>query len=105
MHPSWVNLATNSIYSPYDRTVVVTRHLSLVTASNEAGMIRVLVSANSPVELAGLKSLIKSAPSLQLVGSTLGGTGLAEQIEGLRPDVVLQQPVDEEWHLSGRESD
>jgi two-component system, NarL family, response regulator YdfI len=68
-------------------------------------MIRVLVSANSAVELAGLKSLIKSAPSLQLVGSTLGGTDLAEQIEGLRPDVVLQQPVDEEWHLSGRESD
>jgi two-component system, NarL family, response regulator YdfI len=68
-------------------------------------MIRVLVSANSAVELAGLKSLIKSAPSLQLVGSTLGGTGLAEQIEVLRPDVVLQQPVDEEWHLSGRESD
>jgi two-component system, NarL family, response regulator YdfI len=68
-------------------------------------MIRVLVSANSAVELAGLKSLIKSTPSLQLVGSTLGGTGLAEQIEGLRPDVVLQQPVDEEWYVSGRESD
>jgi two-component system, NarL family, response regulator YdfI len=68
-------------------------------------MIRVLVSANSAVELAGLKSLIKSVPSLQLVGSTLGGAGLAEQMEVLRPDVVLQQPVDEEWHLSGRESD
>jgi len=70
-------------------------------------MIRVLVSANSAVELAGLKSLIKSAPSLQLVGSTLGGTGLAEQVEALRPDVVLQQPVDadEEWQIFGRDSD
>ena len=70
-------------------------------------MIRVLVSANSAVELAGLKSLIKSAPSMQLVGSTLGETGLAEQIEALRPDVVLQQPVaaDEQWHESRRDSD
>ena len=68
-------------------------------------MIRVLVSANSAVELAGLKSLIQSTPSLQLVGSVLGGMGLAEQIEGLRPDVVLHQPVDEEWHLSDRDSD
>ncbi len=71
-------------------------------------MIRVLVSANSAVELAGLVSLIKSAPSLQLVGSTLGGAGLAEQIEVLRPDVVLQQSPagDEEvpeWYLSGQD--
>jgi len=28
MHPSWVNLATNSIYSPYDRTVVAADILS-----------------------------------------------------------------------------
>jgi two-component system, NarL family, response regulator YdfI len=70
-------------------------------------MTRVLVSANSAVELAGLESLIKSAPSLQLVGSTLGGTGLAEQVEALRPDVVLEQAIagDEEWHPSGRDSD
>ena len=68
-------------------------------------MIRVLVAANSAVELAGLKSLIKSAPALQLVGGTLGATGLAEQIEDLRPDVVLQQSVDEEWRPSSRESD
>jgi two-component system, NarL family, response regulator YdfI len=70
-------------------------------------MIRVLVSANSAVELAGLESLIKSAPSLQLVGSALGGTGLAEQVEALRPDVVLQQPVagSEEQHLSGQDAD
>jgi DNA-binding NarL/FixJ family response regulator len=69
-------------------------------------MIRVLVAANSAVELAGLASVVKSAPSLQLVGSTLGGVGLVEQIEALRPDVVLQQPVagDEEWHLSGQDA-
>jgi len=54
-------------------------------------MIRVLVSANSPVELAGLTSLIKSAPSVELAGSSLGGANLAEQIELTQPDVVLQQ--------------
>jgi DNA-binding NarL/FixJ family response regulator len=70
-------------------------------------MIRVLVAANSAVELAGLASVIKSAPTFELVGSTLGGAGLVEQIEALRPHVVLQQPVagDEEWHLAGRDSD
>jgi two-component system, NarL family, response regulator YdfI len=80
---------------------------SLNRSIRNAGMIRVLVAANSAVELAGLASLIKSAPSLQLVGSTLGGAALEEQIEALRPDVVLQQPVagDEEWHLSSQDSD
>ncbi len=73
-------------------------------------MIRVLVSANSAVELAGLTSLVKSAPSLQLVGSTLGEAGLAEQIEVLRPDVVLQQSAGDheettEWHVSGHDFD
>jgi DNA-binding NarL/FixJ family response regulator len=56
-------------------------------------MIRVLVSANSAIELAGLTSLIKAAPSLRLAGSTLGGARLTEQIELTRPDVVLQQPA------------
>jgi two-component system, NarL family, response regulator YdfI len=80
---------------------------SLSRSIRNAGMIRVLVAANSTVELTGLASLIKSAPSLQLVGSSLGGAALAEQIEALRPDVVLQQPVadDEEWHLSSQDSD
>ncbi len=69
-------------------------------------MIRVLVSANSAVELAGLTSLIKSAPSVQLAGSALGGANLAEQIEMTRPDVVLQQSAagDEdasEWLATG----
>jgi DNA-binding NarL/FixJ family response regulator len=70
-------------------------------------MIRVLVAANSVVEAARLASLIKSAPTFELVGSILGGAGLEKQIEALRPDVVLQQPVagDEEWRLSGQESD
>jgi two-component system, NarL family, response regulator YdfI len=69
-------------------------------------MIRVLVSANSAIELAGLTSLIKSAHSLELAGSTLSGVGLAEQIEMTRPDVVLQQSAaaDEEtseWPATG----
>src|SRR5215831_15109980 len=80
---------------------------SLNRSMRQTGIIRVLVSAYSAVELAGLKSVIQTAPSLQLVGSTLGGAGLAEQIKALRPDVVLQQPAagDEEWHLSGRDAD
>lgn len=65
-------------------------------------MIRVLVSAESAVELAGLMSVVKSGPSLQLVGSTLGGAELAEQVEALKPDVVLQQlPINNE-EKSGR---
>jgi two-component system, NarL family, response regulator YdfI len=65
-------------------------------------MIRVLVSANSAVELAGLTSLIKSAPALQLVGSVLGGADLTKQIETAHPDVVLQQASEKtsEWSAS-----
>jgi len=85
-----------------DALSLITRHLPLITEV----MIRVLVSANSEVELAGLASLIKSTPSLHLVGSTLGGAELAKQVEALRPDVVLEQlAIDSEetseWAASG----
>jgi DNA-binding NarL/FixJ family response regulator len=53
-------------------------------------VIRVLVSANSAVELAGLEAMVKSAPSLQLVGSNLGQAGLDQQLADLHPDVLLQ---------------
>jgi len=83
----------------------ITRYSSLVTER----MIRVLVSANSAVELAGLTSLIKSAPSIQLAGSSLGGADLAAQIELTRPDVVLQQSTGDEedmpeWLATGGSS-
>lgn len=53
-------------------------------------MIRVLVSANSAVELAGLEVLVRSAPSLELVGSNLGAAGLMQQLADTQPDVLLQ---------------
>ena len=53
-------------------------------------MIRVVVSANSPVELAGLEAMVRSAPSLQLVGSNLGQSGLDQQLADVHPDVLLQ---------------
>ena len=53
-------------------------------------MVRVLVSANSVVGLAGLEAMVKSAPPLELVGSTLGQAGLDQQLADLQPDVLLQ---------------
>ena len=53
-------------------------------------MIRVLVSANSAVELAGLEAMVTSAPSLELVGSNLGQAGLDQQLADTQPDVLLQ---------------
>jgi two-component system, NarL family, response regulator YdfI len=53
-------------------------------------VIRVLVSANSAVELAGLEAMVTSAPSLELVGSNLGQAGLDQQLADTQPDVLLQ---------------
>jgi two-component system, NarL family, response regulator YdfI len=53
-------------------------------------VIRVLVSANSAVELAGLEAMVNSAPSLELVGSNLGQAGLDQQLADTQPDVLLQ---------------
>jgi DNA-binding NarL/FixJ family response regulator len=53
-------------------------------------VIRVLVSANSAVELAGLEALVKSARSLEWVGSNLGRAGLDLQLADTQPDVLIQ---------------
>lgn len=53
-------------------------------------MIRVLVCANTPAELAELASLVREAASFQLAGSSLGRGVLGEMIAGALPDVVLE---------------
>jgi two-component system, NarL family, response regulator YdfI len=53
-------------------------------------LIKVLVAANSAVELAGLEALVRSAPSLEWVGSNLGGAGLSQRLIDTQPDVLLQ---------------
>ena len=56
-------------------------------------MIKVFVCANSTVELAGLEALVQSAPSLELVGSSLGRTGLSQQLADAQADVLLERSV------------
>ncbi len=56
-------------------------------------MIRVFVCANSTVELAGLEALVRSASSLELVGSSLGRAGLSQQLADAQADVLLERPV------------
>ncbi len=56
-------------------------------------MIKVFVCANSTVELAGLEALIRSASSLELVGTSLGRTGLSQQLADAQPDVLLERSV------------
>ena len=56
-------------------------------------MIKVFVCANSTVELAGLEALVQSAPSLELVGSSLGRAGLSQQLADAQADVLLERSV------------
>jgi len=53
-------------------------------------VVRVLVCADSAVELAGLEALVRSAPSLELAGSCLGKAGLSQQVADTQPDVLLE---------------
>jgi DNA-binding NarL/FixJ family response regulator len=55
-------------------------------------VIKVFVCANSTVELAGLEALVRSASSLELVGSSLGRTGLSQQLADAQADVLLERP-------------
>jgi two-component system, NarL family, response regulator YdfI len=55
-------------------------------------VVKVLVCANSSVELARLEALVKSAFSLRLVGSSLGRAGLDQQLADTQPDVLLERP-------------
>jgi DNA-binding NarL/FixJ family response regulator len=52
-------------------------------------VIKVLVCANSTAELTWLEAAVKSAPSLELVGSSLGRGGLRQQLADLQIDVLL----------------
>lgn len=49
--------------------------------------------ARSTVELAGLESLVKSAPSLELAGSSLGRAQLGASPGALDADVILERPL------------
>ena len=48
--------------------------------------------ARSAVELAGLESLVRSAPSLELAGSSLGRAQLGASPGALDADVILERP-------------
>lgn len=52
-------------------------------------MTRVLVVATSVIVRAGLEALVTNSSALTVVGSSPSLPHLAEQIEGLQPDVVL----------------
>jgi DNA-binding NarL/FixJ family response regulator len=52
-------------------------------------MKRVLVVAASAVVRAGLEAIINARATLEAVGSSPGVDGLVEQVEALRPDVIL----------------
>jgi len=56
-------------------------------------VIKVFVCADSTVELARLEALVWSAPSLELVGSSLGRTVLSQQLADAQADVLLERPV------------
>ncbi len=52
-------------------------------------MIRVLVAANNLIMRAGLESIIRANPALEVVGSSSDAATLVQSIEELQPDVVL----------------
>jgi two-component system, NarL family, response regulator YdfI len=52
-------------------------------------VIRVLIAASSAIIRAGLESLVRSSPALELVGSEAGLVNLEPVVERERPDVVL----------------
>lgn len=52
-------------------------------------MSRVLVAADRLIVRAGLESIIRANPALQLVGSSDDETSFMKQVEDLQPDVVL----------------
>lgn len=65
---------------------------SMPGGSRRGGMklIKVFVRADSPSDLARLAALVKSAPSLRLVGTSLQSAEAGEQISEFAPDVLLE---------------
>lgn len=71
-------------------------------------MISVMVHAESPIVRAGLESILRASPGLEVVGSSSAGISLAQQIQELQPDVVLlewgaldDEPVSEKYLALG----
>jgi DNA-binding NarL/FixJ family response regulator len=56
-------------------------------------VIKVFVCASTTVELAGLEALVRSAPALELAGTSLGRAGLSQQLEDTHADVLLEHAV------------
>ncbi len=59
-------------------------------------MIRVLVAADHLIVRAGLESIIRTNPALEVVGSSSGLATLVQSIEELQPDVVLLEWLGDE---------
>jgi two-component system, NarL family, response regulator YdfI len=57
----------------------------------EGPVIRVLVVASSAVGRAGVTTLVAATPTFEVVGQSSGWATLAQDIEGLRPDVIVVQ--------------
>ncbi len=53
-------------------------------------MIRVFVCARSVIELERLAAFVRSAPSLDLVGTALGPAALADQLANVRADILVE---------------
>jgi DNA-binding NarL/FixJ family response regulator len=60
-----------------------------MTKRNGGRVIRVLLAAASAVRRAGLETLVKQAPLLELAGSVHGAPAVAQYAAQLQPDVVL----------------
>lgn len=62
-------------------------------------MIRVLVAADHLIVRAGLESIIRTNPALEVVGSSSGVATLVQSIEELQPDVLLLEWLGDEDEL------
>jgi DNA-binding NarL/FixJ family response regulator len=62
-------------------------------ASPRNNVIKVFVCADSSVELARLEAIVRSSPSLEPVGSSLGRAGLSQAFADTRPDVLLERSI------------
>lgn len=57
-------------------------------------MIRVLVSAESAVARAGLETVLRSSPNIEVVGSARALEDAAAEVERLSPDVIVAEVSD-----------
>lgn len=65
-----------------------------MNSANGSGLIRVLVSAASAIRRGGIEAIIKSAPSLKLVGSTYQESALPQLVSELQPDILVWDVVE-----------